>query len=249
MQLTTKYIVRLLSELGVSTFSTEEYARLMGLPLERAHASLHRLARSGAVRRLRRGRYLLAGHGEPESLGRPLFLGAQLAEPGYIAFWSALHYYGWTDQAPRVVFVANTRRSGRRQVGAFGFQLVRLARHRFFGYRTAREGSLEFPVAEPEKAILDAFYLPRLVGGIDVAASSTADALATLDMGRLEDYAARMQIPSLCSRLGDVLEDLGVESEALRRLRARSYVKLEPLRPRRGRFVSKWNVIDNRGAG
>jgi len=38
---------------------------------------------------------------------------------------------------------------------------------RFFGSTLAREGRLTFPVAEPEKAIVDAFYLPCYCGGMD----------------------------------------------------------------------------------
>ena len=246
-KLSTEYIVRRLSALGVSSFTAEEFRRLLRLEPPRAHQTLHRLSRRGIVQRLRHGRYVVAGLGEPESLGQPLFLGTRLVEPSYVAFWSALHFYGWTEQAPRVTFIANTRHSGPRQVGNHRFRLVRLAPARFFGYEQSRQGSLEVPVADPEKAIVDAFYLPDLCGGVGLAAAATGEALASLDLDRLEAYALRMGVRSLCSRLGYVLEALGVEPGSLRRCAAASFVRLDPRGPRRGRFVSRWHVIDNRG--
>src|SRR3990172_3232881 len=82
----------------------------------------------------------------------PLVLATRLVEPSYVSFWSALHFYGWTEQAPRQIQVANTRWSGRRRLDAYAFSLVRVAPRRFFGYALAREGEVEFPVAEPERS-------------------------------------------------------------------------------------------------
>ena len=124
---------------------------------------------------------------------------------------------------------------------------MRLAPPRFFGYEPARQGSLEFPIAEPEKAIVDAFYLPDLCGGVEITAAATGEALASLDLERLEAYALRMGVHSLCSRLGHVLETLGAETRSLRRCAATSLVRLDPHGPRRGRIIARWHVIDNRG--
>lgn len=245
-RLSTEYILRRLSALGVSSFTTEEFRRLFRVDPPRAHQALHRLARRGVVARLRHGGYVVVGLAESEVLGDPLFLGTRLVEPSYVAFWSALHFYGWTEQAPRVTFVANTRRSGTRRVGRHRFRLVRIASGRFFGYEPARQRSHAFPVAEPEKAIVDAFYLPDDCGGVDVATEAAGEALASLNLERLEAYAARMGVRALCSRLGYVLETLGAEPRALQRCAATSFVKLDPRGPRRGRFVARWNVIDNR---
>src|SRR5437867_5640143 len=99
-KLTTDYILRRLSRLGVTSFTTDEFRRLFRLDPPRAHQTLHRLARREVVHRLRHGGYVVAGPGDAEALGQPLFLGTRLVEPSYVAFWSALHFYGWTEQAP-----------------------------------------------------------------------------------------------------------------------------------------------------
>src|SRR3990170_3672020 len=152
--LTSFYILRRLAELEVSAFDEDEFRRILGLDPGRAYKVLHRLAARGVLRRIRQGRYVVVGFGPAEVLGQPLFLATRLVEPSYVSFWSAIHLYGWTEQAPRVVFVATTRRSGSRRVDLYDVRLVRIASRRFFGYATARQGSFEFPAAEPEKALV-----------------------------------------------------------------------------------------------
>ena len=247
--LTSFYILRRLAELEVSAFGEDEFRRILGLDPGRAYKVLHRLAARGVLRRIRQGRYVVVGFGPAEVLGQPLFLATRLVEPSYVSFWSALHLYGWTEQAPRVVFVATTRRSGSRRVDSYDVRLVRIASRRFFGYATARQGSFEFPAAEPEKALVDSLYLPDLAGGVGLVSEALREAKDTVDLGRLEAYAAAMGIRSLCSRLGYLLEGLGVESEALRAGSSRVYVPLDPAGPRRGRFIRGWKVTDNLGAG
>ena len=247
--ITITHILRRLGELGVAAFDEDEFRRIFALDPKRAYKVLHRLAARGVVRRVWHGRYVVVGIGPAEVLGQPLFLATRLVEPSYVSFWSAIHFYGWTEQAPRIVFVATTTHSGSRRVDSFDVRLVRIAPPRFFGYATARQGSFEFPVAEPEKAIVDSTYLPDLAGGIGLVAEALREAKDALDHVRLEAYAVAMEVRSLCSRLGYLLEGLGVESAALRATSSRVFVPLDPRGPRRGRFVARWKVIDNLETG
>ncbi len=72
-------------------------------------------------------------------------------------------------------------------------------------------------------------------------------AASELEIGVLESYALRMESKSLYSRLGYLLERLGIESAALLAAASSAYVKLDPARPRRGTYNSKWRVLDNLG--
>lgn len=244
-KLTSIYISRTLSERGVEAFRDDEFARLFQLTQKRAHEVLHRLAASGIVRRLANGRYVFVGLGPSPAEAQPLYLGTRLVEPSYVSFWSALGYYGWTEQASRLVFLATARRSGRHSVGSFVFRFVRLRPSRFFGYAAVRDGELEFPVAEPEKAILDSLYLPDAAGGMGLVADALAEAAGGLDVPKLESYAARMGVRSLASRLGHLLARSGVRAEGLRPHASSVYVALDPTGPRRGKHDAAWKVIDN----
>jgi len=243
--LTSTYILRRLTDLQMTSFRDEEFGRIFGLTRPQAYQVLHRLAGSGLVHRIAPGRYVVGGPGEGTALGQPFFLATRIVEPSYVGFWSALHYYGWTEQAPREVFVVNTRRSGRRTVERIAIRFVRLRPSRFFGYASARSGNVEFPVAEPEKAIVDSLLLPELCGGMELVAGALREALPGLERPKLEAYAARTAVRSLASRLGFLLARSGVESEALRTTRSAVYVKLDPRGPRRGRYDSRWRVVDN----
>jgi len=160
----------------MDAFDDDEFARLFHLAPAQAYRVLHRLASAGALKRLANGRYVFAALGEAPILGQPFFLGTRLVEPSYVSFWSALHYYGWTEQAPRLVFVANTRLSRRRAVEAYAFRLVKLPPTRFFGYTLVRERDAEFPIAEPEKAFVDSLYLPGHAGGMGLVGSALGEA-------------------------------------------------------------------------
>ncbi|HYM39068.1 MAG TPA: type IV toxin-antitoxin system AbiEi family antitoxin [Thermoplasmata archaeon] len=243
--ITSTYIIRRLAELQVTSFRDEEFSRLFGLTRTRGYQVLHRLVGSGLLHRIARGRYVVGGPGEGTALGQPFFLATRIVEPSYVGFWSALAYYGWTEQAPRVIFVATTRRSGRKVMGAVSVRFVRLRPSRFFGYAAVRQGNLEFPMAEPEKAIVDSLLLPEHSGGMELVASALREALPGLDRSKLESYAMRTGVRSLASRLGYLLERSGIASESLRPASSSVYVKLDPRGPRRGCYDSRWRVLDN----
>lgn len=243
--LTSTYISHSLARWNVEAFRDEEFGRLFHLTPEQTHRVLHRLASAGIVRRLANGRYVFVGLGGSPAESQPFYLGTRLVEPSYVSFWSALHYYGWTEQAPRLVLLASTRASGRRRVGSFSFRFVKLRPSRFFGYTAVRDGRLEFPLAEPEKAIVDSLLLPRASGGMELVAGALTESLATLDVARLEAYAARMGVRSLASRLGHLLARSGIDSKILLPHASSAYVKLDPRGPRRGRYDARWRVIDN----
>jgi predicted transcriptional regulator of viral defense system len=78
-------------------------------------------------------------------------------------------------------------------------------------------------------------------------AKAAAAALAELRVPVLGEYAARMGVRSVSSRLGFLLERGGADAAGLRPLASRSFVKLDPEGSRRGRFDGRWRVIDNLG--
>jgi len=248
-QLTTIYILWHLEDAGVQTFTTQEFARLFHLEADRAHQVLYRLEKRGIVRRFKRGRYVVLGLGGREALGHAFFLGTRLVEPSYVGFWSALHYYGWTEQAPRVVSVANTKRSREARVEAYSIRLVKLRADRFFGYTVGVQGTYGFPIAEPEKAILDSLLLPSRSGGVEEAAKALVEAAGELRLERLESYAIQLRSETVVSRIGHLLAGVGIESKTLRPFAAKFYVRLDPSLPRRGRYDSAWHVINNLPGG
>ena len=245
-KLTLTYILKRLSDEDVKTFDTREFLTLFNLDESRGYHALQRLETRGLVKRIARGHYVL-GTELKEVLGQAFFLGTRLVDPSYVSFWSALNFYGWTEQAPRVVLIANTRLSGRRRVGSHTFRFVRVKANHLFGYMLVKQGNLESPIADREKAVVDSLWLPSCSGGTGEVMKALAASIGELDADALISYASRMDSRSLCSRLGYLLEKLRVDAAALQSSKSTAYVKLDPAGPRRGRYISKWRVLDNTG--
>jgi len=236
---------RLLLQHDLFAFETRTLAALLGLDVSRASCLLARMERDGLVACLERGKYVLLGLNPEQTLSNPLFLGGQFVTPSYVSFWSALHFYGFTEQAPRQVFIAVTRAKRPLIWRGTAFRFVRLQPRAFFGYRRETLGGLPVTVADEAKAIVDSLLLPQYAGGVSEAAKALRSALQDgyLSAADLIDYARRMGNASLEARLGYLLEALGQPTNGL--TPPAGPVRLEPRRPRQGDYVPRWRLYLN----
>ena len=88
-------------------------------------------------------------------LSNPLFIACHLVTPAYISYWSALHFYGLTEQVPLTTFVATTKKKRPVTFQGLRFRFVTVKAHKFFGYRRERIGDLPVLIADEAKAIVD----------------------------------------------------------------------------------------------
>jgi len=222
---------RLLLERDLFAFETRTLAALLGLEIGRASRLLARMERDGLVARLERGKYVLLGLHPEQALSNPLFLGNQFVTPSYISFWSALHFHGFTEQAPRQVFVAVTRAKRPLTWRGTAFRFVRLQPHAFFGYRRETLGGLPVTVADEAKALVDSLALPQYAGGVSEVAKALRNALhGQVSATDLIDYARRLGNASLQARLGYLLEAVGQPADGL--TPPTGPVRLDPRHPR-----------------
>ncbi|GFO96450.1 transcriptional regulator, trmB [groundwater metagenome] len=66
-----------------------------------------RLEDRGFIKSVERGKYLLLGFEPERVLSNPFFIASRIVYPSYVSFWSALNFYGFTEQVPVVVFLAS----------------------------------------------------------------------------------------------------------------------------------------------
>ncbi len=218
-------------------------AALLGLERRQAYNLIARLKAAGLVCEVEKGKFLLLGL-EPERVfSNPLFIASHLVTPAYVSYWSALHYYGFTEQAPLITFVATTKKKRPVSFRDLRFRFVTIKPDKFFGYRRELVGDLPVLIADEAKAIVDSLNQPRYAGGITEVAKALWSALETVDVATLVEYANRMGDKSLGSRLGYLLEVFGRMAEGL--VCSKTPIKLEPSRPRAGRLVSRWQVVVN----
>lgn len=137
---------------------TREAATRLGLSVPAASQQLRSLERSGIVRRLRRGLWLLRPDMEPFAL--PAYLTAPF--PAYISLWSALARHAMIEQVPRQVYVASLARTQQVRTSIGDFSIHHLAPELFGGYTQLDGGG---HLAVPEKALFDTIYLLTPRGG------------------------------------------------------------------------------------
>lgn len=227
------------------SFDSRTFAEMFELNKYQATRLLDHMEQAGLVVRVQRGRFLLLGLTPEKVLSNPLHIGSFLAAPAYVSFWSALHFHGFTEQVPRMIFVATTRRKKNISFQGVHFQFVTIKPRHFFGYRREMLADLPVVIADEAKSILDSLALPHYAGGIaEVAKALQTAALTTrLEMDLLFDYAERLQNASLASRLGYLLEQLGLPFGPLQA--SKGPVKLDPQNPARGKLNRRWQLYVN----
>jgi len=224
-------------------FTPSFLADLYGLERRQVYRLLVRLRAAGLIAEVERGKFLLLGLEPARVLSNPLFIASHLVAPAYVSYWSALHFYGFTEQVPLTTFIATTRKKRSVAFRDLRFRFVTVKPRKFFGYRREMVGDLPVLMADEAKAIVDSLDQPRYAGGIAEVAKALRAALEVVGVPTLVEYASRMGDKSLGSRLGYLLETLGHPVQGL--IRSSSPVKLDPARPRVGRTAPRWQVVVN----
>ncbi len=210
---------------------------------------LSNLVRKGYLYRLKRGLYLVN-----EEPGKPLIKNpykmALALFPGYIAFSSALRLYGLVEYEPFTIFVATPRKSGEKEIGEYTIKALALG-EKAVGM-IIKNGVYTSTLA---KTFFDCFYKPGYCGGYSEVTKALYEA-EKIDWDEFVGYFKRFASNSLCQRTGYILElarNLGVEvpEDVIEYMRSRvkTWTKLVPTLPSRGRGVRGWKLIDNLGKG
>ncbi|MBU1005030.1 MAG: hypothetical protein KJ561_04325 [Nanoarchaeota archaeon] len=209
-------------------FKTKDLMLLLSIDKEKAYNLLKSLKKKKAINTAKAGLYSLHGINE-------LAIGPYLNWPSYLSFWSALIYYGFTDQMPRDLFYASTRYKKRIK----GYKYITISKKRFFGYTKIGD----IIIAEKEKAIIDSLLFPKYSGGIGELAACIKRSLEELDHEKLLDYAFKVKSKSVLRRLGFILDTIGYKKQILDKLLkniGKGYGLLDPSQGKRNNLNKKW---------
>lgn len=249
--LETTLLFELESE-GASVFALSEAARVLRTSRQRAAEVIYRLKKKGRILEVRKGRYVLV----PARAGREGYwaenvyrvVDAILAEPYYVGFWSALNYWGLTEQVPRVVHVVIPGRRKGFEFQGQGVRFVTLRQDRIFGFTTEALRPGEFRVSDREKTVLDCLLVPAYCGGITEIAKALSEGDAEFRWTRMEAYVRRLRVDAVRRRLGYILEVLDLAASVRRRMSrgSRGFLWLDPSAPReRLGYSREWGLILN----
>ncbi len=236
------------SEFPDQVFTVKEAERALKMRGGRLRKLLFDLAESRWVERMERGKYLLipldAGPGASYGT-HPFILARKLVSPYYIGFASALNYYGITEQVSRTTYIVATKQKKALGFHAQRYRFGRMGKKRFFGIGKEWIGNVKFRISEREKTVVDCLYIPKYSGGIAEVAKAFGE---KLDIGKLCEYAIRMDDMATVKRLGYLLEKSGEGKEAAQKLLpivGGGFCLLDTAGPKSGAKNRKWRIIEN----
>ena len=255
---------RLLTELerqGIAVFSKQKHRTLLrDFGDQQLADAVHRLVAKGWLLNIERGKYVVVPRAARASWHEHPFVIASGIAPNehYISYWSALSFHGLTEQIPRVVYVA-VRHKQKKPVSFQGvdYRFISLSDEKFFGFRDEEfmalngAATVHVPVAEPEKAVIDALDDESLAGGIPEIAKAVRRGLEDeiLSGERLLEYGEKYPHSAVAARLGYLLDIIGVEelTKLAERIRRRGpHILLSPKTECKGATVnSKWHIRVN----
>lgn len=242
------------AEKGFSVLTTDDAREIMGE--EKVLLILSRLSKKRWLKRLEKGKYLIL----PLSAGpKGLYcedgfvLADKLVSPYTIAYWSALNFYGYTEQIPYTVFVATTKRKKDLEIEDLGlrFKFVTILEKKFFGNKKRWIGSKQVIITDREKTIVDCLDHPQYCGGIVEATKGVWEGFTQreLEPKTVTEYADRMGNRTIFKRLGFLAETLSLPVDDFlpvwREKISTGYTLLCPLGLDDGEINTGWNLKIN----
>jgi predicted transcriptional regulator of viral defense system len=229
-----------------NSFTLDDSAKINRVDRSSLRKMLFRMEKRGWIERIEKGKYLIipldAQKGKYTL--NEFVIGSLLVNPNCIAYWSALNYYGFTEQIPTTVFIQTTSRKKKQDIDIFGvhYRIVRLKDEKFFGMRKEWIEDTQINITEKEKTLVDCLDKPHFCGGIIEVAKALNN--RDFDKRKLLRYAKRMKNTGVVRRLGyfDEFYSLGLK---IPRPDTRNYLLLDPSMPKKGFKSAKWRLIVN----
>jgi len=215
-----------LKKSGLVVFRIKEMALLLKVHNGKAYNLIKALKRKEAIRKVGKGFFALQGVDE-------FVVATNIHYPSYISFWTALNYYGLSDNIPKKIFLVTTKYT--QPIGNFVY--VTLDKKRFFGYTSMGNSA----IAEKEKAIIDSLLFPKYSGGVKEVMKCVASGKNELSIKKLIHYAERVESKAVLRRLGFILQNLGFKGyESIKRNIGGGYVLFDPNLKRKNKLDKEW---------
>ena len=244
--------------------SAEDLSSALGVSQVWAKNILPKLAKNGAVQRVGRGKYAVIPadvlYGRKSYVADPLVLVSDLLKGTeyYVAYYSAAHVHGLTEQMPFKTTVAVLKQMRPLRVGNIFVSFVNLKKSRFFGFEEIRYLDATLKVSDLEKTLVDCVDRPELCGGVPEVVRIMSNALGTgqVSLQKLVSYVKRFGSHAVAQRLGFIIEyvqkkqKMRVEPEIIEELLRLIGSKIYPLdvkSSKKGEISKKWKIINNAG--
>jgi predicted transcriptional regulator of viral defense system len=250
-------LISTLYEENKAIFRISDAQRILGKRYNETTDLLSELVKRKVITRLKAGKFLIIPQqlGKAEQyLGNWFVAGREVAnsEKYYIAFYSAMHYWGMLTQPLLKIFVATPKR----QIVPYEMRgklvLVFINEKSIWGIRDEWITSNErVRISDIEKTIIDTLTHPEYCGGITEVAKGIWLLKEKIEYKKLQNYIRKQNKNVVAKRLGYILEIFDInQPELLGHLREYvkdRYDKFDPNLSENRINKNKWRLIDNVG--
>ncbi|OIO22956.1 hypothetical protein COX84_07225 [Candidatus Micrarchaeota archaeon CG_4_10_14_0_2_um_filter_49_7] len=219
---------------GTPVFGMQAVRRLTGKDAPYARLLLHRLAKTGRIRHIERGRFTISDD--------PFAIASRIIAPAYISLWSALQFYGLTEQLPKDVFVTANRQ--KKQIVFMDTRIRFVFQKRLLPFRRLGYRNMEIFIAEPETAVVESLMHQQ-----HVPVNEAVKALQSgkINFARLKWIANGTGNVSLLRRLGFILEKIHAP-KIIAPPKPMNIARLDLNMPAGGNIDGRWGIEDNNEA-
>ena len=229
-----------------NTFTFINALKISNLSTKSLQKVLYRLQQSGAIERIEKGKYLIIPLGAEKGKYtlHEFVIGSLLVESYSIAYWSALNFYGLTEQIPTTVFIQTITRKFNTNPEVFGvhYKIVKIKKEKVFGIRKEWIEETQINITDKEKTMIDCLDKPQYCGGIIEVVKALKN--NKFDNKKLASYAQRIGNSGVLRRLGYLCELLNIKIK-LPKLNIRNYLLLDPTMPEKDTKNARWRLLIN----
>ena len=239
---TEAIILQSLSDYGYDIFTKQQLVNITKLSDKQLETGLRNLIKLGQIQNIERGKYCRYGFADE------FVIGSFLSLKGGIAYWSAMHYHGLTEQIPNTIFVQTDRQKSSKKIFNVNYRFVRVNPNKCFGYNKEGYGNHSFFITDQEKTILDSFDKPKYSGGYPEIIKALYK--AKLSSEKMIEYGTKMDNLSILKRIAYISELIGKEElsdfrKFVQSILNKKYTLLEHNGNPTGKTNNKWKLILN----
>ena len=181
-----------------------------------AHNRINLLVRSGWLRRIKQGLYLIidsltARSGIDVSL---LIIANALVKNSYVSLAHALNYYQLFDQYSTTIASITTNGSKKYLFDSYTFKYSKIKQAMYFGFVEKIVNGKKVRLAEAEKALIDYLYLDKSFGSASLVFEKLKENHQDLNINKLQEYAVRSGF-TVARKIGFMLDQLNLDSVIL----------------------------------
>lgn len=234
-----------LEERGIEVFTINDVKKILRSSDDAVWSIINGLKRKKRIQQIEKGKYLLVparagaeGHWAEEAWA----VVPHLIDVYYVGFLTAMNYWGMTEQIPRTVFVATTKRKRDIEFGNQKFKFITLSKKKFFGYIKEKSGKTEFNISSREKTIIDGLMHPEYCGGISEVAKAMWNSNKKIDWKEVLEIAKQIEVSVVLRRLGYLLSILKTQKNIVNEIKNDSFSGfqfLDPIEDKKRLYYSK----------